>query len=75
LIYVKFAQAYHWTPDQVDTLTLRQLKMFSMEERELKGIGDMPRTKAGKKRLQPRIDAAVANLILGNKWDGRPIRN
>lgn len=69
-IYASFAKNFHWTPKQVDTLTLRQIRMLGMDEAERKMIGTIPRvTKQTRTKVKSLYDKAIANLIDGKRWN------
>lgn len=64
-----FARKFSWTRDQVNQMTLRDVKIHLMTERELKAIGETPRTKSGRKAMKPTIDRAVKNIMAGREWN------
>lgn len=65
-----FAEKYSWTREQVNRMTIRDIKVHLMTKRELQSIGEAPRTKIGKKAIQGKVDDAVEHIMAGLHWNG-----
>jgi len=50
-------------------MTMRDVRLHLMKDLELEEVGEMPRTKSGRKALGSRIDRAVNNIMAGRRWD------
>lgn len=73
MIFKDFADAYHWPPETVMRLTVRQIKAFSTKREELKDAGYIPSrtTRFGKKWWSKIMDRIVKNLLSGRRWDAK----
>lgn len=69
MIYRQMAERYQWTREQVNELTMTDLRLYLCDMKEIRGQGDLPRTKLGWKALESTFERAAANLIAGRRWD------
>ncbi len=67
-IYRQFAINFHWTPEQVNGLTIRQITVLTMNDGSVREIGSVPKTKGG---IKAQIEPSIANLLADRRWDMR----